>query len=138
MSDAWKMEVDACQVAGDSGSYGLAFGFDWGESTYEGYQFRVDPHAQQYLLEKRDKDGTWTTLLDWTDSPAIQTGTATNRLQVIREGEDLRMTINGAHVATYYEPSFLGPGRDGGVRAHSQVAAPIEVRFDDFRVICAP
>jgi len=138
MPEEWQMEVDARQLTGDSGSYGLGFGFSWGESSYEGYQFRIDPHRQQYMMEKRDRDGTWTTLLDWTDSSAIQQGTASNHLTVIREGEGLRLHVNGVHLASCYEPSFLGSGRDGGVRARSQAAAPIDVRFDDFRVSCAP
>ena len=138
LPDEWQMEVDARQLAGDSGSYGLGFGFSWGESSYQGYQFRIDPHTQQYLLEKRDMDGTSTTLLDWTYASALQQGTASNHLTVIHEGEGLRLHVNGVHLASCYEPSFLGSGRDGGVRARSQAAAPIEVRFDDFRVSCAP
>jgi len=138
MPDAWQMEVDARLVSGEAGSCGLGFGFDWGESTYEGHQFRIAPHAEQTMLEKRDVDGTWTTLLDWTDASAIQQGTASNHLTVSREGEDLRLHVNGVHLASCYEPSFLGYGRDGGVRARSQAAVPIDARFDSFRVSCAP
>jgi hypothetical protein len=115
------MEVDARQVAGDSGSYGLAFGFSWGEWTYEGYQFPVDPHRQQYLLEKRDMDGTWTTLLAWTYSSAIQQGIATNHLQSVREGEDLRLTVNGAHLASTTSPAS---SVQGGMVASGPTARP--------------
>jgi hypothetical protein len=83
-------------------------------------------------------DGTWTTLLDWTFSPAIEQGTAWNHLRIVREGEDLSMYTNGTQVATYYERSYLGSGRDAGVRVYSQDAAPVDVRFDNFHVSCVP
>jgi predicted amidohydrolase YtcJ len=138
LPDEYQIEVDARQITDESASYGLGFGLGWGESTYEGYQFRIDSTTQQYLLEKREMDGTWTTLLDWTYSSAIQQGTASNHLRVSREGEGLGLCVNGAQVATYHETSFLGSGRDAGVRVYSQDAAPVDVRFDNFRVSCAP
>jgi hypothetical protein len=92
----------------------------------------VYPASQEYLLEKRSPDGTWTILIDWTYHAAIGAWTATNRLAVERSGTTIRLYANGTLLATAVEPGYTSPGRDGGVRVYSYDDAPVDMRFDNF------
>jgi hypothetical protein len=128
----YRLEVDARQAPGMAGSYVVMFGTLWSSNTYETLQFVVYPASQEYLLEKRSPDGTWTILIDWTYHPAIGAWTATNRLAVERSGTAIRLYANGTLLATTVEPGYTSPGRDGGVRAYSYDDAPVDMRFDNF------
>jgi hypothetical protein len=128
----YRVEVDARQASSNAGAYGLMFGIRWGADTYEGYQVIVYPTTQEYLLEKRNWDGTWPLLIDWTYSSAIRQGMASNHLRVDRIGTAIYLYINGTQVTTFTDSSFTGSGRDAGVRAYSYQIAPVDVRFDNF------
>lgn len=133
----YRLEVDARQASSQPGSYGLVFGIGVQGGQSELYQFIVFANNQEYLLEKKTRDGAWMTLIDWTYDAAIQQGSATNHLRVDRMGTAISLYANGAHLTTHHDGSFTGAGRDAGVRAYSGDAAPVDMRFDNFRVSCA-
>lgn len=128
----YRIEVDARQASSNTSSYGLMFGIQWSGGTYEGYQVIVYPTTQEYLLEKRNMDGSWPVLIDWTYSSAIHQGMGTNHLQVDRIGTVISLYMNGTLITMFTDGSFTGSGRDAGVRAYSYDSAPVDVRFDNF------
>jgi hypothetical protein len=130
------VEVDARRVSANPATIVLAFGLRLTETSYEVYQFGIDPSTRQYFLEKRDVSGQWTLLINWTTSSAIRQGTQSNHLQAIRQGTSISLHINGTKVRTLQDASFTSAGRDAGVRVYSQGDAPVEARFDNFRVTC--
>jgi hypothetical protein len=132
LSADYSIEVDARQANSNISSYGLMFGIKWGADTYEGYQIIVYPTTQEYLLNKRSMDGSWTVLRGWTYSSAIHQGMGTNHFRVDRIGKRIDLYINNAHVTTFTDSSFTSSGRDAGVRAYSYDGAPVDVRFDNF------
>jgi len=130
----YRIEVDARQASSNQGSYGLMFGIQLSGSSYEGHQFMIFPASQQYLLEKRNMDGSWQILIDQTYSPAIQPGMGANHLRVDRIGTAIHLYANGVLLTTFTDGSFTSSGRDAGVRAYSYDSAPVDVRFDNFLV----
>jgi hypothetical protein len=132
LPEDYQVEVDGRLVSDNPGSYGMMFGLNLGEDSYEGYQFLVYAPAQIYLLEKRNMDGNWNTMIDWTFNEAIKPEKDSNMLRVVRRGTDIDLYINDILLDTYVDSTFTGPGRDAGLRAYSYEAAPVEVRFDNF------
>ena len=138
LPENFSIEVDARQASGNASSYGLMFGIQFIGATYEGYQVVVYPAAGVYLLEKRNADGTWPLLIDWTYNEAIGQGMATNHLRVDRSGATISIYINGTQVTTFTDSSFTGAGRDAGVRAYSYDSVPVDVRFDNLAAYRLP
>ncbi len=132
------VEADARQASSNASSYGLAFGIKTSGSAYETYQFLAYPNTQEYLLEKRTMDGAWHTLIDWTYSGWINSGTAANHLGVKRQGAAIYLYINSQEISLLYDSDLIGSGRDAGLRVYSSNDVPVDVRFDNFRVSCAP
>jgi len=132
----YRIQANARQAAGSGGAYGLIFGARAVGAQAEYYRFVVLPTAGQYLLEKRDLNGTWTTLIDWTSSSAILSGAQVNNLRVDRIGTEIRLFVNGSPLQSYTDGSFAGAGRDAGLWARAYDSAPVDVRFDNFRAGC--
>ena len=128
----YRIEVDARQASIGASTYGILFGARWVGDTSETYQFLIDPASQHYLLNKRNLDGSWPLLIDWTYNSAIHQGMGTNHLRVDRIGTAIYLYINGTLVTTFYDSSFTSPGRDAGVKIYSYDSAPVDVRFDNF------
>jgi hypothetical protein len=79
------VEVEATQVSGpNDNGYGLLFRF---QDDQHFYRFDISGDGF-YLLSKRSED-QWVTLVDWTESPFIHKGQATNRLKVICQGSQI-------------------------------------------------
>jgi len=134
----YRIEVDARQASSNASSYGLMFGLQFSGNTYEGYQIIVYPTTQEYLLTKRNMDGSVSELIDWTYSTAIHQGMGTNHLRVDRIGTVIYLYINDTLVTTFTDSSFTSSGRDAGVGAFSGYSAPVDVRFDNFSAYRTP
>lgn len=136
----YRIEVDARQASSNASSYsyGLMFGRQISGDTFEHYFYRVGPTLQEYRLEKRNMDGSWSVLIDWTYSSAIHQGMGTNHLRVDRIGTVIYLYINDTLVTTFTDSSFTSPGRNAGVLAFSNYSAPVDVRFDNFSVYRTP
>lgn len=126
------IEADCRQATHVPGSYGLVFDSRFTPGGYETHQFLVYPDDQDYLLVRRNMDGTWTLLIGWTYHPAIRSGQQTNRLRVERVGTQISFYVNDTLVTTYTDAGLASPGRDAGVRAYSYDGVPVDMRFDNF------
>ena len=130
----YRVEVDARMVSSNPGSYSLVFGIRWGQNTRENYVVSVEPYTRYYKIQRRNMDGTWTTLVDWTYSSLINPGMQTNRLQIYRFGTYIWFGVNGFFVTSVSDSNIVGTGLDAGVGVNSYNNVPVEVRFDNFRV----
>lgn len=88
-------------------------------------------------MNKKYMNDTWSTLIDWTYSPAIYPDKS-NHLRVDRVGTLIRLYINGVQVNTATDTSFTSAGRDAGLRVYSGDSTPLDTRFDNFSATCLP
>jgi len=93
--------IDA-RCAGQAGGCRPALTF-WalmepGKTEAAGYRYVVDTDAGSFMLGYSSPDGELATILPWTPAAAIQPGTATNRLAVLAQGDELRLFVNGEQV----------------------------------------
>lgn len=120
------LQADMRLSTGDQGLYGLNFGH---VDEQHLYNFRVYPAAQQYALFKVS-GATWTPLVNWTVSPAIHAGAATNTLRVERDGETIRLYANGVLLRELSDTSYVG-NQEMSLYAGSWNQAPVAMRYDN-------
>ncbi|MDD5263733.1 MAG: hypothetical protein PHU43_02745 [Candidatus Bipolaricaulis sp.] len=98
-----QFDVDVRHEAGtDSLSAGgLVFRFTDAENTYI---FQVSPSG--YFRVGKWVADVWATMVNWTASDAINTGTAENHLTVLADGTSLTFLINRTEVAEITDASF--------------------------------
>ncbi|HKZ53897.1 MAG TPA: zinc-ribbon domain-containing protein [Anaerolineales bacterium] len=76
-------------------------------APYNFYTLEVNP-AGEYRLMRADQAGieTWTTLIDWTSSPALVKGLNTNRLTVVASGDTISLYANGQFLASRQDKTY--------------------------------
>jgi hypothetical protein len=106
----------------------LLFGIsdDWNQF----YLFDIDPDG--YFSVYKFNTDTWTELV-YDYSSAINTGTASNRLKVIREGSSIKAYANGTLLTTVVDGSFTG-SRRVGLATFSYDWPNVDARYDNFTV----
>ena len=124
----FSLEVDVTQLAGGLNStYGVLFRL---ADPPQFYRYDITGNGE-YVLERRDADGSWTRLSDgWVPSSALQPGlNVTNRLGVIAVGGTYSLYANGELVAQ------LSDGRYGegsvALDAGTFAQAGLQVAFDN-------
>lgn len=132
LPDDYRVELDIHKVSGGECWYGLMFGIQYATNALEAYMILVNPTSGEFYLDKNRMDGTWTVLVDWTYSSAINQGGGTNHIAVERVGSTIKLIINGVQVANVTDSSFLGPGRDAGFVALKFDNPAVDVRIDNF------
>ena len=79
--------------------------------TYSGYLFEVDSNGQYKLSRSADFSTGRTTLQDWTASSALSKGFhVKNTLEVIAQGNDLKLYANGMFLADLPDATFPDAG----------------------------
>jgi hypothetical protein len=66
-------------------------------------------------------------------SPHIKTGGATNRLKVVCQGPQIALYVNGHHLTTLSDDSFV-EGKIGLSAAAIEYPEPVKVAFDNLVV----
>lgn len=124
---AFLAEVEVSQVAGPAnGEYGLIFHYQDGDNFY---LYAVNGLGNYSLWKK--VDGSWTNLIDWTESEALDTGeTATNALALLVEAGQITLLANESVLAQYAEEApFSGAV---GLMAGTFDEPGVEIAFDNF------
>jgi hypothetical protein len=109
-------------------AYGLVFG--WQSDPVRLLAFWVDPSEQLYSLHRLE-GGSWTILVGWTLSPAIRDWTASNRLAVRQDGEQIHLYVNSARLAAVPDAT-LGAASHVGIILWAYNGGWATARFDDF------
>ena len=131
----YSVEVDARWVGTTGYAYGLTFEVIGEFDEY--YLFDVNSDEQGFTLLHRSPSG-WITILPWTFSDAILTGTSSNHLKIYRRGAQITLEVNGVILGTW---DGITQARLGGMgfAVQSYKDEPnTETRFDNFRVTSSP
>lgn len=127
-----RVVVTARSVTGASPSlgYGLAVYGEMKNNQLEDYSLliRTDPSNPSYRVVLH-KDGKETTLVNWTSSSVIRTGTSPNQLEVRTSGKQLNFYINGQYVTNVTDTANYGAGLVGLYTSDTY-----EVAFDDLEI----
>ena len=123
------LEVDAGQVSGPVGDYGLIFRKEAGNFYY----FRIYSDGK-YMISKSFEKGEedWENIKDWTDSKHIKRGKGINRLKVIAHGSQILVFVNEEYLATVTDSSFVKGGAGMIVGTYNE--SNVHVHFDNFKV----
>jgi tetratricopeptide (TPR) repeat protein/Tol biopolymer transport system component len=121
-------EIEATQISGpNDNGYGLLFRF---QDEQHFYRFDISGDGF-YLLSKRSGN-QWVTLVDWTESPFIHKGQATNRLKVICQGSQISLYVNDHHLTDFSDVSYSHG--DIGLFAGTLSQGGTHISFDNLKV----
>jgi hypothetical protein len=126
------LEVTTKQWEGpNNNSYGVIFRLQDKDNFY-----RFDITGDGFFLLSKSVDGKWLTLVDWTSTPAINTGQAENDLRVSALGAKISIYANGRFLAEVEDESFRHG--DIGFFAGTFDEPNVHISFDDLRVWAPP
>ncbi len=123
------LTVEAAQAAGpDDNEYGVLARM---EDADHFYRFSISGDGY-YMVSKYDGE-TWKPLSgDWTLSDAIQTGAATNLLEVVCQGATMTFRVNGEQLAQVEDADYARG--DVAFYAGAFYKPEVEIHFDNLRV----
>lgn len=128
------VEVDAKYASAAYGVYGLSFGVT--ESEDAGYMFVVwehgDPAQPAYYDLWKYGGGGFEPILEKQLSPHIRRGQETNRLRVVRTGDDIALFVNWHHLVTVEDDDLIGALRVGLTAGAGEEQSNVDIRFDNF------
>jgi len=125
------IEVDTTQVsapANDNNGYGV---FCRVQADDDGYVFFIS--GDGYYSIQKTVDGHYEILVDWTSSDVIERGNAGNHLQVICDGPDLTLFVNGERLATATDSTYT-TGDIAFAAVTYEEDSFTEIHFDNFVV----
>lgn len=124
----FRLEVEASQEAGpNNNGYGVLFRFRDPDNYY-----RFDISGEGYFLLSKLNQGEIVQLAEWTQSPAIKKGQATNRLAVEALGDRIRLFANGVQLTEVRDGSFTHG--NFGFFASTFSEPNLTVSFDNIKV----
>ena len=123
--------VDARWNGRTANSYGLIFSIDPDTNAF--YLFEVNTDYQVFMLIHGGPEG-WNVLVEPQENQAIAKGTATNRLEVTRDGQRIVLAVNGTTIADVQDGRISGPTAVGVMMSPYKNRAEAEARFDNFVV----
>ncbi len=129
------VEVDARWSGTPGYSYGLIFGVLSDFSQF--YLFDINTDSQQFRILRRDP-GEFITLVPFTSSFAINGGTATNHLKVMRNGDQITLEVNGVVLGTWTDGTIMGSTFVGIISSPYYETPISDARFDNFSVSVLP
>jgi hypothetical protein len=126
--DDFVMEVDTEKVGGpDDNGFGVVLRYVDSDNFYI---FAVSSDGQYtfgYYL-----DNTWTQVIPWTPSDAINQGDSTNKLSVACKGNHFILSVNGTIVEDLTDDTFSAG--DIGLMAVATSEAGVMITFDNVNV----
>lgn len=125
----FRLTVEATQQAGPvNNEYGVLIRMDDDQRFYA-FSISGDGYVRVALYD----NGSWTLLgADWTPSPVIQQGEATNTLTVEAQGQQFTFQVNGETVAQVKDAT-LSQG-EIGLYAGAFDEGDVSVSFDNLQV----
>ncbi len=123
------LDVDATQIAGpNDNSYGVIFRYVDDRNFY-----RADISGDGYYALFKYKDGKWNKLQDYVESAAVKQDQSTNHIQIVAEGKQFALNVNGQAVKTFTDSDF--PTGNVGVTAGTLFDnAGVHIAFDNLTV----
>jgi serine/threonine protein kinase len=122
------VQVTARSVTSSQGGFGLLIHGQYSSDKLKAYAFLIKPGATTYSILSQGS-ASKPTLVDWTYSSAIRSGTSSNQLEVRVEGSSLYFYINGQYVTSVYDSEYYGDGVVG-----FYITEGADVSFDDLDI----
>ena len=123
------LTVEATQLAGpDDNEYGVLVRMEDAENFY---RFSISGDGF-FLVTKFVYGGQELIDSNWRPSGAINQGQATNTIEVICQGSELTLVVNGQELARLQDEQF--EGGDIGLYAGTFSQTGVEIAFDNLRV----
>ena len=116
-----------------SGAPGLAYGliFDMTGDFEQYYLFAINSEYQVFWLDYFGPGG-WARLIEPVETDKINQGSATNRLNVTRNGSKIALAVNGVVVHRISDGRVSGMGGVGVFAIPYEDRPAADARFDDF------
>lgn len=124
------VSVDATPVGGpDDNAFGLVVRHVDDRSFY---RFEISSDGF-YAIQAPQGSVGWESLVDWTESPAINRGRETNQLKVEMQGPSMIFYVNDVELARVQDDRYT-EGDVGVIAGTFYVEPGTHVRFDNFSV----
>jgi eukaryotic-like serine/threonine-protein kinase len=121
-------EIDGTKQAGpDNNGYGVILRYVDQNNFY-----RFDISSDGYYGFGYYKGDNWTSLIDWTESSAINQGDATNTITVLCKGSKFTFFINGEKLTDFTDTTFSAG--DIGLWAGAVEESGVKIAFDQLSV----
>jgi pSer/pThr/pTyr-binding forkhead associated (FHA) protein len=125
------IEVDATQEQGPSNnSYGVLF-----RSQDDEHFYRFGISGDGFYFLDRFVGDDWTPIIDWTESPYINRGQASNLLKITCAESQITLHVNDQHLATVTDDSY--DHGDIGLFAASFAEPNVHITFDNLKIWAA-
>lgn len=126
------LETDGRAANDAPQGYGLLFNHSAPAGVSRYHAFVVSPTGHYAVLGVDGVDA-WMVMV-WTSSPWVASGTARNRLSVVRVGEQVQCLVNGHLLTTLTGAEYTGGG-GFGLLALSGERPLTDARFDNLRMV---
>lgn len=122
------VEVESTKMSGpDDNVLGLAVR-KMGSGDY--YAFLIS--SDGYYDVRELYDNTWVTSENWTESEAIKTGSQTNLIKVVAQGDKFSFYVNGEKLGDFVDNTLTSGSI--GLYVGSQSEGNVTIAFDNFKV----
>jgi hypothetical protein len=128
----YTVEVDARWVGDPGWHYGIFWDRNMDIDDHR-YKFSVDTEDLTYRLQHFD-GVEWHSPVDWTYSPYINGGIASNHLKITKNGPQIALEVNGFVLVTVTDSSFPSRTYTGIFSAPYDGYPTSDARFDNFSV----
>jgi len=99
----FRIEVDAWPAVSLNGTAAVIF-----SATNNGFYTFEIIDGYYSVWRNNANTWTWTPLINWTPSPAIHPGYQVNRMQVVRNGNNIKVYANGQLLSSLYDDTYRG------------------------------
>ena len=126
----FQLDLDArlTKLPRENGGFTVSFRWQNDGNTYELYVDTASEGGPGAAKLVKWVDGEVTELVGWVESPAIKTGTQTNRVTIRAAGPELGVSINGQSVLQASDGTFSSGDLALGAITWDE---PTEARFDN-------
>jgi hypothetical protein len=124
------IDVDALQIsapANNNNDYGVVCRI---QENGDGYYLIIS--GDGYYAIQMSLNGTFSSLVDWTASDAVNQGSVSNHVQAVCDGSRIALTLNGTLLAETNDTNFTS-GKIG-LTATTYEDQPTEIHFDNLAV----
>ena len=131
----YSISADARMQLGTEVGYGLAFNSTRDGDVYEFIIFERSGHTYYTVTYLNHVKWEWEAIVDWTESPHINTGGIGNHLRIDRRGDMLTLYING-HLLNSVKAQNGEETPNAGfvVVTYPDTPVPVVGRFDNIKL----
>jgi len=105
------------------------------EDNFYDFSYSFDDDGVGYYLLGKNVNGTYETLIDWTESTAVKAGIGiTNRIRMVCSGSDLELYVNDKSLINTQDTSLTSGASALQASRYDTDEGPVSVAFDNLEV----